>query len=244
MANVMRVLGCRSRSGAALAPEVFAVASRHALAEVKEIPVGRMGSVDLLRRQPPAGRPADHRRSADPRHVVRGAHVQRAHGRGRPAAPVGPGRGIRPHPARGHLAGPREGAHRRPRPPLRGGHREVARPRGRGHRPRGQALARAGLPAGDQPGHQGRRAPARPHVAPRRALGPRRPRRRACAAAAHPRGARQAGRRTAPVGHDGADRPFQARLRRAHADRLAAARRARRAARRPDERQRSNPSAA
>jgi CRP/FNR family transcriptional regulator, cyclic AMP receptor protein len=40
MANVMRVLDADPDLGSALPPEVFAVASRHALAEVQEIPVG------------------------------------------------------------------------------------------------------------------------------------------------------------------------------------------------------------
>jgi hypothetical protein len=40
MGNVMRVLDADPDLGAALSPEVFAVASRHALAEVKEIPPG------------------------------------------------------------------------------------------------------------------------------------------------------------------------------------------------------------
>ena len=40
MGNVMRVLDADPDLGSALPPEVFAVASRHALAEVKEIPVG------------------------------------------------------------------------------------------------------------------------------------------------------------------------------------------------------------
>src|SRR5690349_2837629 len=40
MGNVMRVLDADPDLGAALPPEVFAVAARHALAEVKEIPPG------------------------------------------------------------------------------------------------------------------------------------------------------------------------------------------------------------
>ena len=48
MANVMRVLEADPDLGAALPPEVFAVAARHALAEVQEDPPGRLGSVELL----------------------------------------------------------------------------------------------------------------------------------------------------------------------------------------------------
>jgi CRP/FNR family transcriptional regulator, cyclic AMP receptor protein len=55
MGNVIRVLEADPDLGAALPPEVFALASRHALAEVKEIPQGEWSPSECYDGQPLVG---------------------------------------------------------------------------------------------------------------------------------------------------------------------------------------------